>query len=157
MDELSDFLRTFFYDQKRQVETVFKITADVLPVFSRFWDDKTKQWPYQLKTNEPLVVPDRYSTSTNSMITFALSVVMGGITESVLLPALRRPMPLIAAFPIPDTDKDALRKTFASAYKALLAQVSKTTTENGVSYLTKSDTYGVDDPFTLTWLSELLI
>src|SRR5437764_107077 len=75
--------------------------------------------PYELRSGADLSVPPGFSASTNSMVTFALAVAMGGVRESILLPALRRPSPLITAFSITEMQEDKLRETFAQAIDAL--------------------------------------
>jgi hypothetical protein len=157
VDELTDFLRNkSFFDQKRQIEKVFNIIADVLPVFSRFWVEAAKAWPYELRAGERLSAPREFSASTNAMVTFALAVAVGRVRKSILLPALRRPSPLIKAFAITQLEQNRLQETLSQASNDLVERASHYSTKDGTTFLTRSGTYGDDDPFTLTWLSELI-
>jgi hypothetical protein len=44
MNELSQYLRGSFHDQKGQVTSIYELVGKVLPVFINFWMDKEERW-----------------------------------------------------------------------------------------------------------------
>ena len=157
MDELSQYLRDSFYDQRRQVEVINRLVGEVLPVFDRFFDSATKTWPYELK-EEAFSPPPTYSFSTNSMILFSLAAVLGNAKETAIVPALRRAPTFKRLTGFAELDSKRVGNILDQGTEELLRQLGLQRKKKGSDdpYLTDSGTYGVDDPFTLTWIAELL-
>jgi hypothetical protein len=119
-------------------------------------------WPYALENGGTVVEPEQVSMSTTAMICFALRLVTGGIQQSSLAPSIGDPLG-------EDKDGDRVKESTDLALKRLavlsrdhMAEILMKRKEGGWPDpspnppATESATFGWDDPFTLTWLVELL-
>jgi DNA polymerase III delta prime subunit len=164
--DLTSFLQTGFPDAKRDIQEIQDLTEEVVETFSEYFLNDDAVWPYQLVSDQPPRSLDPYSYSTTAMILFALSLTTDRIRKSSLVPALSR---------IPATrdveGAAAMRRTVDAQIKKaldrLVRESQKLRTEKGQcptatvqetqeAPLTRSSTFGCDDPFTLSWLLEVV-
>jgi len=154
-DELSIYLRDAFYQQSRQIEQINQLVGRVFPVFLTYWDETTKSWPYELRPGEAPTYQSR-SLSTKSMILFAIAAVLGRTKKSVLAPAIKRAPTLESVTGRAGIDEENIVKIFSLTTADLAQKLKSETRDGGQLFLVQSGTYGNDDPFTLTWIAELL-
>lgn len=156
--ELENYFEGQYRDQKDAIAEIERLTSQVLPVFVKSFDRRQRAWPYQLVTRQAAEEQLKFSFSTTTMIMFALSLVTGRIRESRLVPAVGS-VPVIAK-----ESRDEIDGLISKAIEGLRAQARILKRDDGKDLpepwfrppLTMSATFGWDDPFTLTWLLELL-
>ena len=133
----------------REVLPVFYRKAAELPV-KRINGLSVLTWPYAI-SNPSVDAPkqDYFSSSTHCMILFALDSFDPRPKNkySVLLGKGFRPQGILGR----PVDRKKLEDIVLKARKSLVEVVNKTPAPP----LVESGTYGNDDPFTLTWLSEI--
>jgi hypothetical protein len=124
---------------------IHELLLGTLPLFTV--RTERGQFPYQIVDNKPIELPRSYSESTNAMISHSLLAIMGLLPDSQL-----------ANCPVPDRDgivTDPLRRDLDAVTRRLVEEVRDDISPSG-EVKTRSRTFGPDDPFTLTWLVELL-
>lgn len=148
---LEPFLRTTARDAAAQIVEIQALIDEVLETFcTSFLEDRT--WPYEL-VNGKERKRDDYSFSTIAMIAFALSLATGRIKHSVLVPTVAWSPP-VADDRLKEERATRHKKIDELVWKALGRLVRESNELADV--LTRSGTFGSDDPFTLTWLVEVL-
>jgi hypothetical protein len=144
-DDLDTYLRLELPLHRESLSRVQALTTEVLGVFDRFFLDGNT-WPYELVSGQAAIESKRYSFSTAAMITFALKLALGDIRQSVLVPEVDQLQPSLDG-------SNALRTKVA---RALTNLATKAVLKGRPKRLLTSETFGPDDPFTLTWLLETL-
>jgi ATPase family associated with various cellular activities (AAA) len=137
------YLRGEYRDDKYELGKVSGLIEEVVPTFARSFDAASKRmgWTYELQRGAGWDWKD-YSRSTNAMILSALALVTGRLQASVLVPAVRPRKHSQAS--------DALDTAIPAGWRRLRAKCRS-------DPITKPDSsFGKNDPFTLTWLVELL-
>lgn len=130
---------------------------EVIPIFyARQTDLRLTQggktavtsWPYAVVRDESKVRKQRFSASTHGMILFALDALSPRAKDKypILIGKSFRPPPLSTQ------NQEKLRPLVAAAKLGLVKAVNRS---RGMP-LTNSGTYGTNDPFTLTWLIEIV-
>ena len=134
MYALQDYLENGFLAEKELYHSIEDLIIKAMPFYQTI--DSTWGWPYDIKTP-----PTHFSASTTSMIAYSLSVVLGGGLDICL-----------------EEKSDAFtrKEKMTSKYKKILNE-SVVTIKDNIEKLHQftSDTYGNNDPFTLTWVSAL--
>jgi hypothetical protein len=160
-DDLEGYLLTQHPVDKATVDEQQRLVNDVLETFAASFLQSPGTWPYQLITGESPEVPRRLSFSTTAMIAFALGLATGRIQQSSLAPSVGDPQGS-------DVMRATINRLINRAMDCLarlsddLAPVVQQRVEAGFPRprprpaLTDSATFGWDDPFTLSWLLEVL-
>ena len=156
-DSLKTYLQGNFLNEKQEVERINEIVEEVWPLFLDFAffgspDIKVVQdagWPYEIKDGETPKPPvaDKFSYSTNAMILFLIGVVLDSVKPGALVPEICISKP-------ESRDKKSSQEILRNGLTQI-ARRSNDRKANGDSVF-KSDSFGLDDPFTITWLLELL-
>jgi adenylate kinase family enzyme len=160
------YLQTDYLSEKSDLSELQRLANRVVAVFDRSFLDAAGTWPYELVHRCPVEEPLKLSFSTSAMIGFSLALATGSIRQSSLAPSIHG-----AALGEPTKEwQDLCTRTDAHIVSALDA-VIKASARLVKSYkpptdgrpvpdpnppLVDSATFGPDDPFTLTWLLELL-
>jgi hypothetical protein len=153
---LDSYLHGPYKEDGAFLSTLTGTIDEVLPMFYDHSSElevrdsgiKVTSWPYVITfENEKLSVHEnKFSASTHCMILFALDALDPRPKNrySLLLSKDFRPHKL-------STERqEGLRKILTLAKKSLVDVVKHST-----GHLFKSGTYGIDDPFTLTWSNEI--
>lgn len=161
---LEAYLRRDYRAADAELREIRALVNDVLKVFARTFDQTMRTWRYQLVNGiEP--PPPGYSSSTTAMIAFALGLGTGRIRSSLLVPANVPIFPEDEAMTSVlqdlsgciDSALDGLIKTSRSlATKYTESRYDRLPDPRRKPPLVYSSTFGWDDPFTITWLLELL-
>jgi hypothetical protein len=139
METTSDqYLRGQYREDKYELQKVSKLIDILAPVFGRCFDTEEKGWPYELQRNQAWT-RRKYSHSTNAMVLSALALYTGRLGESVLAPVVR---PRAGVRPL-----EQLATAVEQGWEQLAMQSMSSI---------ESSSFGNCDPFTLTWLVELL-
>jgi hypothetical protein len=162
-DRLEQFIQTELRTRKAEIEEIKDLIGRVLKVFT--WSFvEGGGWPYQVVNAKPLEEPRGFSFSTAAMIGFSLGLATGRIRESSLVPSVRS-LPALTTDETANALKSVLSRTLdllISKSGALEEEWKRSRREKAYpkpSYeppRSESGTFGWDDPFTLTWLLELL-
>jgi ATPase family associated with various cellular activities (AAA) len=144
MESLAEYLQGSYLQDKAEIEAIRQRAEQILDVLLTFFDDG---WPYELAVGKSPGAPAK-SHSTDSMILFAIAAVTGRVTGSALVPAIQsQPLELS------DEQLDRMHLVLRDGIQRLVAISGASKTRGSV---TKSPTYGPNDPFTLTWFLEIL-
>jgi ATPase family associated with various cellular activities (AAA) len=154
---LDSYLRGLFKDDGAFVERLTETIGEVIPMFSAKRVSaqtrgrnriKVTTWPYAASLRESEDEPPKVSWSTHCMIAFALDAFMPRSEEkySVLFGKRFRPPKLSTG------NKNKLKSVVEEATTDVIRMVNRTAKRP----LTDSGTYGWNDPFTLTWISEIV-
>ena len=151
---------------QHELERLEKALHALLPVFSKFFDPNTGGWPYTLRAAADYIRPSNYSYSTNAMIACVVGHVLGFTRERMLTVPEIKPMEAIS---LPEVEREKLRDTWLLAVEKL---VNNLPAKKGMfkdldpwprewpaddALFTFSSTFGLNDPFTLTWLADLAL
>ncbi|NKZ10754.1 ATP-binding protein [Mycolicibacterium septicum DSM 44393] len=147
--DLSDYLERRYATDLLAVEQV-QTQADGALATLKATKLGPKGWPYSLVDREQPAQPNTLSQSTVAMILHAMAVAHGVIKNSVLVPAVRTGTGVYRK----GGDVRAILNTGLSALIGVLGAPADVLLDKAP--LTKSTTWGPDDPLTLTWLYELL-
>lgn len=152
MTSLDAYLRDEYQVDKQQLWRTQEVVRSVAPLFVKYqteYKNRIKTWPYRIVNGKASKLKT-LSDSTHCMIAFALDAILQGASlsthsaeaSSVLYPKSVRGLKI---------EIDDLRKVVLDAKRGFF-EILLTRTEPVVN----SSTFGSDDPFTLTWLAELL-
>ncbi len=145
MNALDEYLSGTYDHDKRQIRLIQKLVNMALPVFTHrdVFDEKNNTWPYKLPQTRSSGPAGNFSYSTHSMILFALEVINEPLSNSVLMPTASHSL----EFERPRNFDYVLRQSKQGLTTALSPSLEEP--------LTRSETWGDEDPLTLTWLCEL--
>jgi hypothetical protein len=163
--DLAEFLRTDYQAVKDEILGMQRLVDDVVRTFAKFFVDEANAWPYELVNNTKPQSIAPFSFSTAAMILFALSVWAGRVDQSSLIPAVKRIPPMTSK----DTEKvrEMIERQLTRALEQAFRETRRLTKDRAKCRgawiketrshpITRSDTFGCDDPFTLCWLLEVL-
>jgi adenylate kinase family enzyme len=155
MTSLPTYLQTDYVKDKQQLDRIEDVILSVIPIFhERFMvldgDGKTRTWPYLIKRGEEL--RKGFSYSTHSMILFVLTA----IAHAVQPPSRKQDAPVLfpARIRTPLKPKQ-IKEIVGLAAVAMDHLLDRVTWKEKI--LVHSNTYGDNDPLTLSWLAELLL
>jgi hypothetical protein len=158
---LESYLAGDYFLARAQISEIEALLEEVLAVFARTFNTSRQSWPYQL-VNDLRPEPPFYSSSTTAMIAFALGLETGRVRDSLLVPAVRRSFAPEASDPIRQKLETCLESAIDGLVRSSANLAKKQPKNTGLPRprrmppLLVSATFGWDDPFTLTWLLELL-
>jgi hypothetical protein len=162
---MADDLESYFLNEHQMdraaIDEIQRLTDEVLETFGRSFLDGPRTWPYQLINGEMPVAPRQISFSTTAMIAFALGLAIGRIRESALAPSVGDPqgsVPLRTSIAtLIDRAMDcAIRQSEQLPQRVSERVASGMPRPKPSRPLTDSATFGWDDPFTVSWLLEVL-
>jgi ATPase family associated with various cellular activities (AAA) len=146
LDPFDTYRTGAYLDDKAEIERLQRIMDDVLGTFVRSYIPRYLDWPYEIVAGKASGPSN--STSTRAMIIFALGVALGTVKSSFLVPAVRSAQEVVSGKTLV-----RLKKIVPEALEGLIQSLDQVSADDP---LTKSATFGRDDPLTLTWLLELL-
>lgn len=145
--DLSDYLDSRYSVDRAMVKEVAQQTDQGLRTLVET-NLRISGWPYTLTNGERRETGD-FSQSTGAMILHAVAVAYGVISKSVLVPAVR-PGTLRTS----DGEKRDPAEVLSLLSNGTSALIDELSARGRV--LTRSTTWGVNSPLTLTWVYELL-
>ena len=93
MSTLDEYLSGIYEKDRRQLRALGRLVNSALPVFTRFWDEDRKTWPYKVSGRTgPSNIDKKLSLSTHSMILFTLEAICSVSRNSVLMPPVSHPL-----------------------------------------------------------------
>lgn len=140
--DLDGYLQGDYRDDRATVTRLRDVSLRALDMFSRIQNERG-WWPYELMNLQQIEDPTTFSFSTTAMIVHALAITTGRIKSSVLVPAVRTWKPV-----------DSTDEVESSILKGVEALVNNC--DEGANMLSRSVTWGDDDPLTLAWLNEIV-
>ena len=168
MDAIEEYFQGEYITEKNKINEIDELVSVVLQSLTARED--INGWPYRLSEGSEYNKANSYSTSTNSMILFVLAKLNGSINkDSSLLPEIEWDY----SIKLNETIKTLLTEAKFNTYirelnskcnENLLSvhrYKSNKTDNNGHSqfidkqHLVESNTFGANDPFTLSWIAEL--
>jgi DNA polymerase III delta prime subunit len=156
MDTLDEYFQGPYREEKQVIEHIDDLLSEIWPIFYSFYYENG--WPYQIGDEEPIDIPRKVSFSTNSMILFVMALALGWFKKSILLPTIPRHVPFrdgISSDKKKKDEKVKFESTFARGFEKIILESRRKFT-NSEPYVFDSPSFGLDDPFTLTWFLELV-
>jgi hypothetical protein len=145
METLYEYFRGDYLSERKELEAVDGLLKEIWPTFANCFRDG--RWPYEVTDNERIELPEKCSASTSSMILFAMGAALGRIDPGSFQ---------VAATPLVTGTaggwRKSLEETMKRAFEDVLTssnQLAQAPVDNNL--LTLSDSFGRNDPFTLTW------
>src|ERR1700736_1788722 len=152
IDPLDIYLQGDYRDERAEIDRLQALSQHLLRVFSKYYEIAEQTWPYELVDGHEGEARG-FSFSTTAMILFALAVALGKVSKSVLVPTVR-------LIPIPVSQdkhsKEAVDHLLETVPKVISTFIEKSVKQVDQGRVTESATFGDNDPFTLTWMLELL-
>jgi ATPase family associated with various cellular activities (AAA) len=154
MNDLRSYMSTGYFEDSLIIDDLEQHLKTVAKTFGRSFDPKKKSWPYEL--TPALSYPEGAdSQSTTAMI---LSSIFAMREEWGKTPWRRAASGMIYFFDFPLTGRilDELKDSFGEskileAISTLIAEWDSTD-----EYVTRSNTFGLDDPMSLGWALDLV-
>lgn len=141
MELLEQYFRGDYREEKQTIKKIGDLVSKIFPLFNDTYSGNG--WPYEVVDNEYPQNPKGISYSTTFMIFFTIVWSVGYIREESESLAIR----------IPDFNDQLLKKIWKEQLKKnLFRHINESN-----NYEFASPTYGVNNPFTLSWVIELLI
>ncbi len=148
MLDLETYLSDGIYSDRGDIATIEQVLVTTGETIAENFDDKTKDWPYEIRRQDGNDFRD-FSQSTTAMMIRAIDLLREAVPGSTgeLYP-----------FKLGELSK-TLGEQREAAFKALVANITPPKadgSEGAASPKTHSGTYGTNDPLTLSFLSEIL-
>jgi hypothetical protein len=154
MADLRSYMSSGFIDDSLIVNDLEEQMKEVVRTFDKCFDAKMKRWPYELRPsrNYPAGVP---SQTTTSMI---LSSILGVREEWGKMPWKRAASGMVYFFdfPLPDSTAAELTTSFSEVrtFETVKTLIDIWASSN--DYISRSTTFGRDDPMSLGWSLDLI-
>jgi hypothetical protein len=146
--DLETYLSDGIYRDRGDIAAIEQVLVATGETIAENFDDKTKDWPYEIR-RQGGKAPRSFSQSTTAMMIRAIDL-------------LREAAPSSPPEPYPfklGVLSETLERQRKAAFKALIANITPPKadgSEGAASPRTESGTYGTNDPLTLSFLSEIL-
>src|SRR5580704_266902 len=147
-ENLGSYLHGEYLVDRFEINKVNDIASCALGTLEYF--NKEGAWPYEIADPKANQVVAEKSHSTPAMNLFAMAAAYGHVTNSVIAPFMPEPHE--------NPEKREAMVGFVSALHRRIeaAKVERAKKGEQVFQVCDSTTYGFDDPFTISWLLELL-
>ncbi len=151
MDIIEEYFQGEYIVEKNRIKEIDDLVIDVLETLTGCKPEMKNGYPYVLSNNNSFDSSRGYSFSTNSMIIFVLAKLSGRIDlNSPLLPSIE--------WDINKSQKDDIKKIDIEKYYKLIISECKKLLDcenNNNNVICESNSFGNNDPLTLSWLVEL--
>lgn len=157
MDAIEEYFQGEYIQEKNKIKEIDELVDVVIKSLTNTTPDKNKGWPYEITAKTGInQSDDKYSFSTNAMILFVLAKFKGKIEiNSPLLPSIEWAFNKNLKEQFEGFDISEYYKVFNDKSKNLSTEYTKSKdTENLI--ISKSGSFGFNDPFTFSWIAELL-
>jgi len=153
MDTLDEYFQGAYLEEKQEIKHIENLLFEIWPIFIGFYD--RNGWPYEIEDDKPVEFQKKISFSTNSMILYVMALASGCLRDSVLLPAMDRYVFLGEEKNLTKITHEELERVFSKGFSKIIRESQKTfRARDKVFY---SESFGDNDPFTMTWFLELVI
>lgn len=146
---LDAYLSDGIHRDREDIAAIERILAETGETIVQKFDDKTKDWPYEIRRKDPDESRE-FSQSTTAMMIHAIDLLREAVPRG---PCEPYPFKLGAL-------SERLGEQRKAAFKALVARIAPSEKDGSESEApcpsTWSGTYGTDDPLTLSFLAEIL-
>ena len=151
---MEEYIRGPYLEQKADANLLDRLITEVLPIFKAFY--LKKGWPYEIIDREPVQNQENLSFSTNSMILFTMALSMGILKRSSLFPSNNHPRELLKSpYHFNIGQYRDFEDTFIKAFREIIRESVKKYGLDIKKPVTYSESFGDDDPLTLSWLTEI--
>ncbi len=154
MDTLEEYFQGSYLEEKRDIEHIDDLLSEIWPIFYDFYY-KTG-WPYEIGDSQDVDIPQKFSFSTNAMILFVMALALGRLQKCVLLPTIQKRANLQDEKNFVKVKRDEFEDVFRNAFRKIISKSQKLTEKDDTKVFT-SESFGDNDPFTLTWFLEIFV
>jgi adenylate kinase family enzyme len=152
MDTLDEYFQGPYLDEKREIKHIDNLLLEILPIYDNFYDKNG--WPYEIVDGKDVEFQRKISFSTSSMILYVMALVLGRLRNSTLLPAMDCYIPFAKE---KNSAKVNFEKVFKKGFSNVIRNSQKQKSRGGRDKVFSSESFGDNDPFTMTWFLELVI
>lgn len=152
MDIIEEYFQGEYIVEKNRIKEIDDLVIDVLETLTGCKHDMENGYPYVLSNDKDggFESSKKYSFSTNSMIIFVLAKLSGHIDiNSPLLPSIE--------WDLNKNQNEDINKICINKYYELISSECKKIVgrNNNQDVIVESNSFGNNDPLTLSWLVEL--
>lgn len=155
MKLIDEYMRGPYLKQKSEIRHLDNLISEVLPVFNAFY--LKGGWPYEIMDEKSIVRQRKLSYSTSSMIMFTMALSIGLLKRSSMFPLSNWKDRLAnTSYHLNIQERRGLEDTLIKAFEEV---VEKSVNQYGLDArrpVFYSESFGDDDPFTLSWFTELV-
>jgi len=157
MDAIEEYFQGEYIKENNKINEIDELVSEVIKSLTNSTPDKNKGWPYEISANTGIKQSDNYSFSTNAMILFVLAKFIGKIEiDSPLLPWIEWESSKSLKKQFDGFDISEYYKIFNDKSMNLSTVYLKDKGINAEDLVSTSGSFGFNDPFTLSWIAELL-
>ncbi len=163
MDSIEEYFQGEYIQERNKITEIEELVNGVIKTLTDRTDPNG--WPYKLSNSNEYNKVTNYSSSTNSMILFVLAKLKGSINNnSSLLPGIEWDYCKDLKNTIKKTLTDSIFESYLNELISTLSTnindqhiyIDEDGTPKNKKHLVHSNTFGANDPFTLSWISELM-
>ncbi len=152
MDIIEEYFQGEYIVEKNRIKEIDDLVIDVLETLTKCRPNMKNGYPYVLSNDKDggFESSKKYSFSTNSMIVFVLAKLSGHIDiNSPSLPSIE--------WDLNKNQKENINKIYIDKYYELISSECKKIVDrnNNQDVIVESNSFGNNDPLTLSWLVEL--
>ncbi|MER8873390.1 AAA family ATPase [Mesorhizobium sp. M0814] len=150
MQTLESYLADGIQRDREDIVAIERALLETCATITATFDAKRKNWPYEIRATEVAKGAESHSTAT--MMIRAIDLLGGSEHKGTTQPAY--------PFKIGTEDREKLKVARTSAFNALAANLRNNREKQGdgkAPIITRSGTYGRNDPLTLSFLAEVLL
>jgi len=155
MKLVDEYMRGPYPKQKSEIRHLDNLISEVLPVFNAFY--LKNGWPYEIMDEKSIERQRNLSYSTSSMIMFTVALSIGLLKRSSMFPLSNWQDRLAnTSYHLNIQKRRDLEDTLIKAFEEV---VDKSVNKYGLDArrpVFYSESFGDDDPFTLSWFTELV-
>ncbi|SKA70889.1 ATP-binding protein [Desulfobaculum bizertense] len=145
MKRLEEYIQNQFKDIQAEINEINSKVEDA--IFTILKTQQKDQWPYLAAHEKTLEPPENYSFSTNAMILCMLHLADNKVCHEQLYPRVS----ITTNFT--ESSKKKRRTALCKLFKEIVALNQDNSNKK---FVTKSNTYGDNDPSSLLWISNLI-
>lgn len=155
MDAIEEYFQGEYIQEKNKINEIEDLVSEVIKSLTNSTPEKKKGWPYEISATG-IKQSDNYSFSTNAMILFVLAKFIGRIEiDSPLLPSIEWESNKSLSKQFKGFEISEYCEIFNNESKNL-STIFSNPKDKEHQIVSKSGSFGFNDPFTFSWIAELL-
>jgi adenylate kinase family enzyme len=161
MEAIEEYFQKCYIDEKDNIKEISSLVNEVMKLFTICLKEKNEKGaafgsPYEFKDKESVVLPKSYSCSTNAMILFLIGKMLNNIKlNSSIIPQIEwdfKGKDIEESSGV--NSKDLYKKRYMDNIGFLAKIIESNISEKKILF--NSGSFGKNDPFTFSWVAELI-
>ncbi|MFH2108554.1 MAG: ATP-binding protein [Chrysiogenia bacterium] len=143
-----------YFEDKKEIEYIDDLLEKVIPLFNICYLPRKREWPYQLNNNDFIKASPNYSFSTNANIIHSIFALHISDFKSIFTIDKRKDE--IIAIIKKSFDQAGIQDNTTQIIDDALKRFITKSTRLSNNLISTSNSFGQNDPLTLSWIIELL-